>query len=742
MAKHTAAERSFIAWTVSLGVYVGSYETVLPMFDAGHFNFIINQLIATGPPDLLVYNRDPWMQFGMMLSVLCKLCSKLTPDRLCTLHDAKMAKYLTACCRTIANTPVADISPRGAVMAMLMVLNFAKNPVQKHLIIDEGILGVLALLLDVTVADCGREVGILAACSGALLAGREEVSNFGLNEKAIEKVCKCILTMLNSTSTDPNALTTTNPAEFLAAAQEIIISDRHLKMMLDAGILKAFALIAEDGFDEWMLTVVPGKPVDGKYFNAKAWETVALIGLNAALMPEGKAMLQNDDVAMRCLRMLAGFKDRADLHQAQKDAKLALFELSGTSLHSSIEHTPASGGSGSICAESSAGDGGGSGNGQQGGASPTDEQKHVMVSYSWAQQDVVLRLVAALKARGYNVWVDVESMRGSTIDAMALAVEQSAVVCVCMSKEYKESVNCRFEANYVVQQRVPYVCLMLQENYQPNGWLGMMQGTHLYYEMHGDTLRDETAFEGTLERLTLAIDCHLPPAHSTQPVLSRPTPAAAAAPPAASTAAEPSSVAAFSASRSAGAGRNSGARRGNQQDGGTATQTGGGAGRGGRAGAAAAREVEAPSPARRSEEEDPSPHQTAETTAAEEATNVDVNSQFANLRVDLEAEVGWLQGLHARLGVAADATNDAVSAQLERYLQSHAAVRLKGMQQDGVLTKDQLNSQLQQLQLHARPAVFPSSGPPPRASNELGACALGAALGMLAAVVLAHVRAK
>ena len=124
------------------------------------------------------------------------------------------------------------------------------------------------------------------------------------------------------------------------------------------------------------------------------------------------------------------------------------------------------------------------------------------------------------------------------------------------------------------------------------------------------------------------------------------------------------------------------------------------------------------------------------------ATNVDVNSQFANLRVDLEAEVGWLQGLHARAGVAADATNDAVAAQLERYLQSHAAVRLKGMQQDGVLTEDQLNSQLQQLQLHARPAARSSAGTPPRASNELGACALGAALGMLAAVVLAHVRVK
>eukprot|EP01050_Picozoa_sp_SAG11_P006206 SAG11_NODE_473_length_9186_cov_2.540332_4_plen_644_part_00 len=49
--------------------------------------------------------------------------------------------------------------------------------------------------------------------------------------------------------------------------------------------------------------------------------------------------------------------------------------------------------------------------------------KHVMVSYCWAQQPVVKRIHAALVGRGYIVWIDVEQMKGSTVDAMALAVE-------------------------------------------------------------------------------------------------------------------------------------------------------------------------------------------------------------------------------------------------------------------------------------------------------------------------------
>ena len=69
--------------------------------------------------------------------------------------------------------------------------------------------------------------------------------------------------------------------------------------------------------------------------------------------------------------------------------------------------------------------------------------KHVMISYNWEQQPVMLKIRDALKSSGYNVWMDVDKIGGSTLQAMALAVENSAVILVGVSRKYKESANCR-----------------------------------------------------------------------------------------------------------------------------------------------------------------------------------------------------------------------------------------------------------------------------------------------------------
>ena len=48
-----------------------------------------------------------------------------------------------------------------------------------------------------------------------------------------------------------------------------------------------------------------------------------------------------------------------------------------------------------------------------------------------------------VQADGFRVWVDVDEMAGSTLEAMALAVEKASVVLVCASEKYKLSPNCR-----------------------------------------------------------------------------------------------------------------------------------------------------------------------------------------------------------------------------------------------------------------------------------------------------------
>jgi hypothetical protein len=72
----------------------------------------------------------------------------------------------------------------------------------------------------------------------------------------------------------------------------------------------------------------------------------------------------------------------------------------------------------------------------------TQAPKHVMLSYNWGHQDTIKRVNTSLKGRGYNVWIDIEKMQGSTIDAMSTAVEDSAVICCAISKAYKDSMNC------------------------------------------------------------------------------------------------------------------------------------------------------------------------------------------------------------------------------------------------------------------------------------------------------------
>jgi TIR domain len=43
--------------------------------------------------------------------------------------------------------------------------------------------------------------------------------------------------------------------------------------------------------------------------------------------------------------------------------------------------------------------------------------KHVMISYNWANQPMVKRIAKALQECNYNVWLDIEQIGGSTLEA-------------------------------------------------------------------------------------------------------------------------------------------------------------------------------------------------------------------------------------------------------------------------------------------------------------------------------------
>ena len=62
--------------------------------------------------------------------------------------------------------------------------------------------------------------------------------------------------------------------------------------------------------------------------------------------------------------------------------------------------------------------------------------------YQWDVQATVLRIATSMRDRGFNVWMDTEMMSGSTLDAMAAAVEDAHCVLICITERYKASGRC------------------------------------------------------------------------------------------------------------------------------------------------------------------------------------------------------------------------------------------------------------------------------------------------------------
>jgi hypothetical protein len=92
-------------------------------------------------------------------------------------------------------------------------------------------------------------------------------------------------------------------------------------------------------------------------------------------------------------------------------------------------------------------------------------------------------------------------MKGATVDTMALAVEGSEVVMIGVSRAYKESSNCRMEAQYALQKKKVLIPLMLTQGYEADGWLGLLLGTSMWYGFYGEALSSESAFDDRMDAL-------------------------------------------------------------------------------------------------------------------------------------------------------------------------------------------------------------------------------------------------
>ncbi|KAK6183584.1 hypothetical protein SNE40_011037 [Patella caerulea] len=125
---------------------------------------------------------------------------------------------------------------------------------------------------------------------------------------------------------------------------------------------------------------------------------------------------------------------------------------------------------------------------------------HVMISYQWGNQELLTKIRDRIRGHNEKVWMDIDDMEGSTLQAMAEAVEQADIVLICMSRKYKDSPNCRAEAEYAHQLRKRVIPLIMEKGYRPDGWLGMILGAKLFYDFSGK-YPFESKIEGLLKEI-------------------------------------------------------------------------------------------------------------------------------------------------------------------------------------------------------------------------------------------------
>ncbi|CAF1276393.1 unnamed protein product [Rotaria sordida] len=92
-----------------------------------------------------------------------------------------------------------------------------------------------------------------------------------------------------------------------------------------------------------------------------------------------------------------------------------------------------------------------------------------MISYSHSDRQLCYQIHERLVQDGFSVWIDRDNMYGTTMVAMAEAIENSEFVLICMSDTYKQSVYCQSEAHYAFERRCHLIPLIMKPCYKPDG---------------------------------------------------------------------------------------------------------------------------------------------------------------------------------------------------------------------------------------------------------------------------------
>ena len=215
---------------------------------------------------------------------------------------------------------------------------------------------------------------VRAAMAIGVIFGREE-DEAGANTVPSEVATKMVALLLDILNGKSFA-SAVNIAEVLLAMSA---SDANTENLLASGVLDAMELVLTQGED-----VLDGRQSWLRYNIAAARQACASVLLNLALSQ--KTHLQVAGHAGIAEGLQGALADEANL--TPKSRKLLSDCLFQVQLATDGAATP-----------------------RTARASPAgkEKQSHVMISYAWAQQELVLRLRTALGERGYPIWIDVSS---------------------------------------------------------------------------------------------------------------------------------------------------------------------------------------------------------------------------------------------------------------------------------------------------------------------------------------------
>eukprot|EP01046_Picozoa_sp_COSAG06_P022315 COSAG06_NODE_1723_length_8586_cov_69.274420_1_plen_379_part_10 len=280
----------------------------------------------------------------------------------------------------------------------------AKDESQHEMLIVSGVADALEYGILHDFRYCGTSTGAYASGAAVALVGRNEGGKV-LRREAVHAVLERLHVHFERESLFFNAPAKSVMAH-LARVTVMVISDANKKHMLQFEPLIDMmleCLIIDDDNHR--------KGQDGA---DALQEASAGVIHELSLFGPGAAALRSHSAAVSTLHKLCEVGTKV----SKERGAAALFEVED----------------GKRPKQSSPGDGADDGSGT--GLSSGQQQKpppHVMASYNWDHQDVILRVVTSLQDRGYLVWVDTEQMKGATVDTMALAVEGSEVVLIGVS---------------------------------------------------------------------------------------------------------------------------------------------------------------------------------------------------------------------------------------------------------------------------------------------------------------------